>query len=502
MKRAMKRGQATFLGLAEKSSLSPFLLVGGLAMMLLGAAVARAEEGAGAEAEQGIRERIAANLSINGYLRNETAFRLSRPAALVKVMNIVNLEPRYTFGPSAQLNARLRGFYDAAYDLVDIDTLSPRKGPESVLAGSLTPEEVAATQVENIRNVEIRRLGLDLREFYLDLHFKLLDVRAGRQIVRWGVVEGARVTDEINPLDFQEFILREVNDRYIPLWMVKNDLYFGDTTVQALWIPDLRTHEPAARESEWEQFRFLPGMIRPAKTVRNSEWAVRVSRLIGGWDLSGSYFSTWDDFPVAFRVVVGAGQFGVSQSLAFTSRVGRLGIWGGTLSKSLGRVIVNAEAAWVEDKYFGTRLGTVGTQPLFGEIKKDYYKYAVGMDFSLFATDLSFQVLQHRILEWEPNMIQDEIDTVYGFFGRKELLHNRMTAQLLTLFFVNDDEWLIRPRVEYAVSERVKLSVGSDVLLGRISDAKSGEEPTPGQFHFVGFFTNHSRVYTEWQYSF
>ena len=473
----------------------------GVATMVSSAVAAWADEGMETE-NRGIRERIAANLSINGYLRNETAFRLNRPAALVKVMNIVNLEPRYTFGPLAQLNARLRGFYDAAYDLVDVDTLSPRKGPESVLAGSLTPEEVAATRVENIRNVEIRREGIELREFYLDLHFKLLDVRAGRQIVRWGVVEGARVTDEINPLDFQEFILREVNDRYIPLWMVKNDLYVGDTTLEVLWIPDLRTHEPAARESEWEQFRFLPGMIRPSKTVRNSEWAIRVSRLIGGWDLSGSYFSTWDDFPVAFRVLEGAGQFGVSPALAFTPRVGRLGIWGGTLAKSLGRVIVNAEAAWVQDKFFGTRLGTVGTQPQFGEVTKDYYKYAVGVDFSLFATDLSFQVLQHRIAGWEPNMIADEIDTVYGFFGRKELLHNRMTAQALVLFFVNDDEWLIRPRVEYAVSERVKLSAGSDVLLGRISDAKSGEEPTPGQFHFVGFFTNHSRVYTELQYSF
>jgi hypothetical protein len=481
------------------------LAVVGVATMVLSAVAAWADEGMETE-NRGIRERIAANLSINGYLRNETAFRLNRPAALVKVMNIVNLEPRYTFGPLAQLNARLRGFYDAAYDLVDVDTLSPRKGPESVLAGELTPEQVQATRVENIRNVEIRRQGLELREFYLDLHFKILDVRAGRQIVRWGVVEGARVTDEINPLDFQEFILREVNDRYIPLWMVKNDLYLGDTTLEVLWIPDLRTHEPAARESEWEQFRFLPGMIRPAKTVRNSEWAVKVSRLIGGWDLSGSYFSTWDDFPVAFRVVEGAGQFGVSQSLAFTPRVGRLGIWGGTLSKSLGRVIVNAEAAWVQDKFFGTRLGTVisasGTQLQFGEVKKDYYKYAVGVDFSLFATDLSFQVLQHRIPEWQPNMIQDKVDTVYGFFGRKELLHNRMTAQALVLFFVNDDEWLFRPRVEYAVSERVKLSAGSDVLLGRISDAKSGEEPTPGQFHFVGFFTNHSRVYTELQYSF
>ncbi len=481
-------------------NLRRWLIVVGLAMMLMSAAAARAEEGG--EAEQGIRERIAANLSINGYLRNETAFRLNRPASLVKVLNIVNLEPRYTFGPLAQLNARLRGFYDAAYDLVDIDTLSPRKGPESVLAASLTPEQVQNTRIENIRDVEIRKDGIELREFYLDLHFKILDVRAGRQIVRWGVVEGARVTDEINPLDFQEFILREVNDRYIPLWMVKNDLYLGDTTIEALWIPDLRTHEPAARESEWEQFRFLPGMIRPAKTVRNSEWAVRVSRLVGGWDLSGSYFSTWDDFPVAFRVVEGAGQFGVSPALAFTPRVGRLGIWGGTLSKSLGRVIVNAEAAWVQDKFFGTRLGTVGTQPQFGEVKKDYFKYAVGVDFSLFATDLSFQVLQHRIPEWQPNMIQDKVDTVYGFFGRKELLHNRLTAQLLTLFFLNDHEWLIRPRMEYAVSERVKLSAGSDVLLGSISDAKPGEEPTPGQFHFVGFFKNHSRVYTELQYSF
>jgi hypothetical protein len=452
-----------------------------------------------------------ANLTVNGYLRNETAFRINRPATFSKIMNIVNLEPRYTFGPSAQLNTRLRGFYDAAYTLNDIDTLSPRKGPESVLTGTLTPEDVQNTRIGNIRNVEKRVWGIELRELYLDLHFKMLDVRAGRQIVRWGVVEGARVTDEINPLDFQEFILREVNDRYIPLWMVKNDLYFGDTTLEVLWIPDLRTHEPAARESEWEQFRFLPGMIRPAQTVKNSEWAVKLSRLFGGWDLSASYFSTWDDFPIAFRDLEGLGQFNVSPQLTFTPRVGRLDIFGGTLSKSLGRVIVNAEAAWVEGKFFGTRLGrfaaptSTGTQTIlvqFGEVEKNYLKYALQVDFSLFATDLSFQVLQHRIADWEPNMIQDEIDTVYGFFGRKELLHNRLVAQVLVLFFQNDVEKLIRPRFEYAATERIKLSVGSDVLIGSISDAGPGEEPTPGQFHFVGFFKNHSRVYTELQYSF
>ncbi|MBI3607670.1 MAG: hypothetical protein HY207_06870 [Nitrospirae bacterium] len=487
-------------GVPQASGWGRFSLV--FAATLLLAASAQAAEGVEAG---GPRERLLANLSVNGYLRNETAFRLNTPAALVKVMNIVNLEPRYTFGPRAQLTARLRGFYDAAYDLVDIDTLSPRKGPESVLTGTLTPEQVAQTNIHNLRDVEIRRDGVELREFYLDLHFRILDIRAGRQIVRWGVVEGARVTDEINPLDFQEFILREINDRYIPLWLVKNDLYLGDTTVEALWIPDLRTHEPAAKESEWEQFRFLPGMIRPAMTVRNSEWAVRVSRLFGGWDLSASYFSTWDDFPVAFRNLEDLNRFGVSPALTFVPRVGRLEIVGATLSKSLGRVILNAEAAWVEGKLFGTKLGKIGDQAVlvgFGEVQKNYFKYALQVDFSIFSTDLSLQVLQHRIADWEPTMIQDEIDTVYGFFGRKELLHNRMVAQALVLFFQNNHEWLIRPRMEYALTERVKLSVGSDVLLGNISDAKPGDEPTPGQFHFVGFFKNHSRVYTELQYSF
>jgi hypothetical protein len=56
--------------------------------------------------------------------------------------------------------------------------------------------------------------------------------------------------------------------------------------------------------------------------------------------------------------------------------------------------------------------------------------------------------------------------------------------------------------MEYAVTERVKLSTGVDILRGNISDAKPGQEPTPGQFHFVGFFKNHSRVYFELQYSF
>ncbi|MFZ5862569.1 MAG: DUF1302 family protein [Nitrospirota bacterium] len=475
-----------------------------VAGLLVSAAPAWSQDTGDTPSSPGWRE----HLTLNGYLRNETAWRLNQPAGLVKVLNIVNLEPRYTFGPRAQLSARVRGYYDAAYDLVDIDTISPRKGPESILTSEIdTGPEVNAVTIDNIRNVEIRKTGAELREFYLDVHFRVLDIRAGRQIVRWGVVEGARVTDEINPLDFHEFILREVNDRYIPLWMLKADLYMGETTLEGLWIPDLRTHEPAARESEFEQFRFLPGMKRPAQTVHNSEWALKLSRLIGGWDLSASYFSTWDDFPIAFRTVESPSQFNNRTEVTFKPRVGRLEIFGATVSTALGRLILNAEAAWVQDKLFGTILSrftrTDGTNVLqLGEVQKDYLKYAVGVDGTLLGAEWSAQVLQHRIPDWEPNMIQDQVDTVYGAFVRKGLLHDRLVVQALVLLFRNDREWLVRPRMEYGLTQRVKLSVGADLLHGAISDAKPGEEPLPGQFHFVGFFTNHSRVYSELQYSF
>jgi hypothetical protein len=94
------------------------------------------------------------------------------------------------------------------------------------------------------------------------------------------------------------------------------------------------------------------------------------------------------------------------------------------------------------------------------------------------------------------------VDTVATLFIRKTLFSNTLTAQALTLYFINDQEWLIRPRLDYGLTDQVKLTFGADVLMGTISDVGPGQVPLAGEFHFVGFFKNHNRVYTQIQYSF
>lgn len=456
-------------------------------------------------------------LTVNGYFRNETGFRLNHPSAFSKILNILNLDTRYSFGRTVQLSSRTRAFYDSVYDFEDIDTISPRKGPISILSANLTDKEVAALQPNNVRNVQVQQDDMELKELYLDVHLAKADLRMGKQIVRWGVVEGARVTDEINPLDLGEFILRDVEDRYIPLWMLKSDFYWGENTLEAIWIPDLKFHKPAPRESEWEQFRLLDGLEKPGspldnpiRNIGNSEIALRLSRLVSGWDLSFSYFYTWDDFPAAFRSigVIGFGATPLVDPIQFKPRYTRLHIPGITLSKSVGLAVLSAEAAYIHGKVFGIRIGTAtigdpGTETVtLGEIRRDYVKYAVGVDTTLWRTDVSGQILQQVIPNYETNIIQDEVDTVLGLFVRKTLLSNALTAQILNLYFVNDDEWLIRPRLSYSFTDQVKLSFGADLLIGTISDVGADRVALPGEFHFVGFFRNNSRVYTEIQYSF
>jgi hypothetical protein len=442
------------------------------------------------------------NLVFGGYLRNESAYRVVRPTAFDKILNIVQLQGQYRFNSSLSITGRIRGYYDAVYDLENIDTISPRKGPDTILTENVTGAQIDALTVENPRHVEYDRLryGLELKELYLDAALKRADVRIGRQIVRWGVVEGARVTDEINPLDFTELILRDVDDRYIPLLMVKGDYYLGRNTFELIWIPEIRGHRPAPQGSEWEQFRFLPGLIQPEDAwkdfpnhLNNSEIAVKYSRVFTSSEFSLSYFYTWDDFPASFREITRTG-FGTQTDLAFSPSYARLRIYGATYSRSFEGFILNAEFAYTNGKIFGARLLQDSTA--LGELKRDFVKYAVGLDFKLFGVELSPAFIQEMILHYDDSIIRDRTDTIGALFARREILHNLVTGQILILYFANEQDWLIRPRVNYSLTDRVRIGVGADIFEGTIGS------DVPGEFHFIGFFANNDRVYFDVTYSF
>lgn len=448
-------------------------------------------------------EKISDDLTWGGYLRNETAFRYVSPTGFDKILNILHLEGRYRLAPKVQLAGRLRAFYDAVYDVESIDVISPRKGPDTILVDNVTePDQVSGLDPNNVRDVHIVKSRIELKELYLDINFQNFDLRIGRQIVRWGVVEGARVTDEINPLDFYELILRDIDDRYIPLFMIKGDLYLGSNTFEGIIIPEVRGHRPAPKGTEWEQFRLLPNLEKPGQpyedfpnNIDNTEIALKYTRVFSGFELSASYFYTWDDFPSSFRSIAGSGEFALAPTVDFVPKYNRLHIYGTTYSKTFSGFVFNAEAAYVDGKVFGARFGD-GLSVQQGEIQKNYVKYAVGFDLYILGMDVSPAAIQQYIIDYDQNIIQDKVDTVGAVFIRKEFIHNLWTGNLLLLYFFNDEDWLIRPRTFYNITDRLRVSFGVDIFEGKIGTG------LPGEFHFVGFFDNNDRIFWDITYSF
>ncbi|HIE65639.1 MAG: DUF1302 family protein [Nitrospira sp.] len=450
-------------------------------------------------------KRISHDLTWGGYLRNETAFRIVDPTGFDKILNIIQLEGRYRLTPRVSLSGRFWAFYDAAYDVESISTVSPRKGSTVPCPEEVNPNNL---DLDNPCNIEIVDHRTKFKELYLDINMENFDLRIGRQIVRWGVVEGSRVTDEVNPLDFYELILRDIDDRYIPLFMVKGDLYLGANSFEAIWIPEVRGHRPAPRGSEWEQFQLLPGHIKPRhafqditdldqfkEDIDNGEYALKYTRVFTGHEISFSYFYTWDDFPASFRSIQEATIFGGEVAVDFQPRHNRLTILGTTFSKTFPSFVLNAEAVYVDGKMFGTRLQNQPSAE-FGEKQRDFVKGAIGFDAYVLGVDISPAIILQYIFYHDEAIIQDRLDTVIALFLRKEFVHNVWSGNLLLLRFENDNDWLIRPRTNYNVTDRVRLSFGLDLFEGKIG---SGQ---PGEFNFIGFFDNNDRLFWDITYSF
>jgi hypothetical protein len=394
------------------------------------------------------------------------------------------LELHTSLSEKARLVTIGRATYNSIYDFEDFFTVNPLR-----TEFNRTPADIAA--------FDPQRFFAELREFYLDLNFPAADLRLGRQIVRWGIIEGFRITDNINPMDFSEFILREVGDRYIPLWMAKGDFYLNDMTIETLFIPDLTFHQPARPGTEWEEYQIPPGTETPTNSPINWEWGVKLSQNIKGWDSTISYLYNWDEFPGAFRGAFGSN----AAALTFTPRYTRLHTVGFATSKNIEGAVLGFETAYVHGKYFETGVDTNGDGILdagdtFGEMEEDYFVYGLSTDVNWHDADITLQYSQTILPHYDPTLMTDQVESGASLFIRREWFNSRVLTQFSVLYFFNHNEALIRPRVDYKWSDHLKLSAGGDLFSGHTNINLNSE------FDFIGFFKDHDRVIAEAKYSF
>lgn len=440
-------------------------------------------------------------LSLGGYLKNETAYRLDEPRSITKIRNIVQLNGDYTFSASYKLGFSAWAYYDLAYDLFDYETISAR------FARDDDKPLVFVNDLDQKKDSP----GAELRELYLDIITRDADIRVGKQIVVWGVLEGIRITDEINPLDFRELILPDLMDYRIPLWTVKTDLYRGDDSYQLLWIPDIKFHQPAPPGSEWELLQEVPNTEEPKSfTLRNSEFGIRYSTTLLDSEVSFSYLYTWDDFPVVYRSAA------INSALdpVFFPTYTRINMYGTTGVKQVGAGVLKAEIAYVPDKYFGLQNDTDrdgdGYLDDQGELQRKHIRWGVGYDFSKFGADFSPAISQWIILGHDDDLIQDKFDTSLTLFVRKPIPEQSVVLQLLAIGLVNLKELYLKPKVIFTVTDHFQVATGFDIFTGKRSklgtsgrsNVITSTEALEQSAQFFGNFRNNDRIFAEFKYTF
>ncbi len=341
-------------------------------------------------------------------------------------------------------------------------------------------------------------LSLNIREVYMDMYFENFDLRIGKQQIVWGKADGVFITDIVSPLNLSEFLLPDFDEIRTGVIATKLNYYIGNSTIEAIWIPQFTpTIRPDANSIWYIQpafpapttFDWSKSEIKPS--LENSEfflkWSAMTSKV--DFELMGGY--TWDDNPTMHVQK----QFGMDTTtippnqiitaLTITPQHHRLTVVGGSFSTEVKGIIFRGEAAYIKGKFFQTE------DPMAEDalIKKDYLNYVAGIDFNLGNVKLSTQFIQKYILDYNNMMTDNEYQNTATFMARYDMMRETLHLELFSYLGLSNQDALIRPKITYDFDDSFSILLGGNIFVGE----------SDGQF---GQYKDNSMVYTKIKYNF
>jgi hypothetical protein len=288
-----------------------------------------------------------------------------------------------------------------------------------------------------------KELTINLREAYIDLYLEDADLRIGQQQIIWGKANGAFITDVVSPKNLQEFLLPDFIEIRLGVTALNLNYYKNDSTYQLIWVPIFTPNTLPEKTSIWNlnDIDFSQSADDIDISLKNSEIFARYSLYTPkiDFELMGGYM--FDDEPTP----IGGGEFTHY----------RTSIIGGSLSSTLGDVIIRSEGALYNGKHVNA------------SIEMDYLHYMVGLDYKINGWNFSAQFIQKVYLDYkDDNPDINKWQNTLTFMTNKEFLENTLRLELFTYLEFNDLNALIRPKVTYDLSDDINLIFGSNIFLG------------------------------------
>lgn len=347
-----------------------------------------------------------------------------------------------------------------------------------------------------------------LDEAYVDLFLESLDLGVGRQVYAWGRADGFNPTDNLTAWDFSDIL--DTDDEKLGLVSARATYYVGDWSVEAVLAPSFTASVWPEADSRWwpELPAFIenpayPGQglpflnarytfadeVLPDEGLKSTQYALKVTGLVRGWDFSVSWFDGFDDLP-ALHLNAAIDSAFTTALLEVEPRYHRRRAVGADVATTFGAVGVHGEAAYYLTEDWS------GADPA---IDDPYLHYVVGADYT-FDDVLSDNDL-FLLVEWSQEIQVPDRNMTYRFtdlnhvfrqslFGKADLdLGEFSKLSLAGVYNLETKDWWLQPGASWSITDGLELQVDLD-LLGGPADS------------FFGSFETNRRLHTRLKYSF
>ncbi|MCL4490486.1 MAG: hypothetical protein M1510_01070 [Nitrospirae bacterium] len=305
---------------------------------------------------------------------------------------------------------------------------------------------------------------LELREGYVDYTASTWDLRAGRQIITWGLGDLLFIND-VFPKDYEAFFSGRPLE-YLKKGVdgAKVGLYPGPVSLELVIIPFFEPNR-FPDPKRFHLFDPMPGVtdrnkVKPATSLENTEVAVRAYRDVAGFDASFYFYRGFFRQPSQFP-----------DSLTAPTRITlsypELNVYGASLQ---GRALDGVLS--LEGGYYDSRQDRKGIDPL---IPNSQTRFLIGYQRQLWE---DFTVGLQYYGEYMNNYLSYEKNLPAGFPKEKRL--HQLTSVRLTQFLMNqtlrlsffaffgpsDRDYLLNPEVKYNFTDSIWSALGANVFGG------------------------------------
>lgn len=300
--------------------------------------------------------------------------------------------------------------------------------------------------------------GLFLREAYLSYNKSGWNLKAGKQIVTWGVADGLQLTDIISPMDYTEFLAQDYDDIRVPVTAFRFGYGTSSFNIEAIFVPISEFYVlPTNSENPWSiSMNGLPCLLeqnKPAHNLSNSEFGVRGTFYYSGVDFSLCALQTSNKMPSFTTLGINT-----DNQLLMNAEYGRMTMVGGDFSIPLGEFVVRGEIA----EYFNAlqTISLINTKPL----KKNQTLALAGVDWYA-GNDwtIMLQYMHTYIAGYENNISAFRNTGMATVNIKKELLRNTLKVSAFgRIDCSNEGAFFIRFNADYLLTDQISLTAGYD----------------------------------------